>query len=88
MPYVVRQDDRCPASRPWGVSNQQTGDLHGCHPTKEHARSQQRALYAAEDDARPRRHVVHVPEDATTVPEDWAVTGGLMQPRSEGNANG
>lgn len=87
MPYVVKQDDRCPASKPWGVSNQKTGDLRGCHPTKEHARLQQKALYAAEDDARPQRAAA-APEDATTVPGDWAVSGGLMQPRNEGNANG
>lgn len=77
MPYVVRQDDRCPASRPWGVSNQQTGDLHGCHPSKAHARLQQKALYAAEGDARPQRSAVQEPCDATTVPGDWAMTGGL-----------
>lgn len=88
MPYVVREDDRCPASRPWGVFNQQTGDLHGCHPTKEHARRQQRALYAAEDSAPPQRSAVRAPEDATTVPGDWATSGGLMQPRSEGNSDG
>lgn len=77
MPYVVKQDDRCPASKPWGVSNQQTGRLHGCHPTKEHARGQQRALYAAEDDARPARSLAEEPQDATVVPGDWAITGGL-----------
>ncbi len=77
MPYVVRVDGRCPAAKPWGVSNQKTGDLRGCHPAKEHARSQQRALYAAEDSARPRRSAPEAPEDATTVPGDWAITGGL-----------
>jgi hypothetical protein len=71
MPYIVRQDDRCPASRPWGVSNQQTGDLHGCHPTKAHARSQQRALYAAEDAASPGRSAA-VPEDDTGPERRWA----------------
>ena len=91
MPYVVTRDDRCPASKPWGVTNQQTGDLHGCHPTKEHARSQQRALYAAADDARPRRSAAKAPpQDATQVPADWADgnengRAHLMQPRTEGS---
>jgi hypothetical protein len=85
MPYVVRTDSRCPASRPWGVVNQATGELHGCHPSEEHARSQQRALYAAEDAARPRRSAEE-PQDATTVPGDWASNGRAhMQPRTEGN---
>jgi len=55
MPYVIKLDDRCPASKPWAVANQQTNDLRGCHPTKEHAREQQKALYANVPDARPER---------------------------------
>ena len=56
MPYIVRQDlSKCPASKPWAVCNEQTGDLRGCHPTKAHARLQQKALYANVPDARPQR---------------------------------
>jgi hypothetical protein len=56
MPYIVRRDlSRCPASKPWAVTNEATGDLRGCHPTKEHARLQQKALYASVPDARPAR---------------------------------
>lgn len=64
MPYIVRRDlDKCPPSRPWSVTNEQTGDLRGCHPTKHHARQQQKALYANVPDARPNRSAE--PEDVT-----------------------
>lgn len=47
MPYVVVKDTSvCPSSKPWAVKNEDTGKLFGCHPTKEHARKQQDALYA------------------------------------------
>jgi hypothetical protein len=53
MPYSVSKDaEACPASRPWAVKNQQTGKLHGCHPTKEAAKKQQAALYVHVPDAR------------------------------------
>lgn len=64
MPWIVREDrDKCPASKPWAVLNQQTGDLRGCHPTKEHATQQQKALYASVPGSRPQR--AREPEDAT-----------------------
>jgi len=55
VPYVIKRDDRCPASKPFAVVNQQTGDLRGCHPTEDHARQQQKALYVNVPDARPQR---------------------------------
>jgi hypothetical protein len=68
MPYVIRENDsRCPAGKPWSVVNQATGDLRGCHPSKKHAREQQKALYAVVDDARPRSAE---PEDVTVFPAD------------------
>ncbi len=48
MPYSVGKHDACPASKPYGVTNTQTGTLHGCHATKAKAQAQQRALYANE----------------------------------------
>ena len=64
MPWIIRRDeDQCPVSRPWAVVNQQTGDLRGCHPSKHHARQQQKALYASVPDARPQRSAE--PEDVT-----------------------
>jgi hypothetical protein len=62
---------------PCGVSNQETGDLRGCHPAREHARSRHRARCATGDGARPRRPAPEAPGDATAVPGDWAITGGL-----------
>ena len=64
MPYIVREDSRCPAGKSWAVVNEQTKDLRGCHPTKEHARQQQKALYANVPDARPPARAME-PEDAT-----------------------
>jgi len=63
MPWVVRKDERCPAGKPWGVANQQTNDLRGCHPSREHGLRQAAALYATVADSRPKRNAG--PEDAT-----------------------
>jgi len=52
MPYSIREDDsRCPAGKKWSVVNSDTGDLKGCHPSKDSARQQQKALYANVPDA-------------------------------------
>jgi len=49
LPYIVVKDtNSCPASKPWAVKNQKTGDVRGrCHVTEASARDQQKALYAA-----------------------------------------
>ncbi len=53
MPFVVQKTSRCPASKPYGVftetahgSGKTTGYPHGCFPTEDAAREQQKALYA------------------------------------------
>jgi hypothetical protein len=53
MPWSVKKDSRCPASKPWGVINDQTGALvpGGCHATKQEARAHQSALYVNEPQA-------------------------------------
>lgn len=51
MPWDVKQDDRCPASKPWGVVKQADGSLEGCHATKTKAKAHQAALYANEPSA-------------------------------------
>lgn len=49
MPYIIKKTPSCPASKPFGVFNKNTGDLRGrCHPSKAKALAQMRALYAAE----------------------------------------
>jgi HK97 family phage prohead protease len=48
MPWSVQKDDRCPTSRPWGVSKDDDNELEGCHESEEAAKAQQRALYARE----------------------------------------
>lgn len=48
MPWIVKQSPKCPGYKPWGVFNQQTGAKEGCHPSKEAATQQQKALYAKE----------------------------------------
>ena len=61
MPYnVVEGSDQCPSSKPYAVIGGKSGnDLFGCHTTKESARKQQQALYAAENRA-------HVPVSLPT----------------------
>jgi HK97 family phage prohead protease len=49
MPWSVQKDDRCPTSRPWGVSKDDDNELEGCHESEEAAKAQQRALYAREE---------------------------------------
>lgn len=44
---VVKGHEGCPTGRPWAVVGADTGKVHGCHPTKERARAQQSAIYAA-----------------------------------------
>lgn len=44
FPYDVRRDERCPSSRPWAVVKSQTGELIGCHETREGAVDQRQAI--------------------------------------------
>lgn len=46
MPWNVKKDDRCPASKPWAVVNADNGRVVACHISKDSARQQQKALYA------------------------------------------
>lgn len=61
MPYQAKKDDRCPASKPWGVTKTTDGALMGCHPTEDAAMEQVQALYANEPDtdAEPLSDVEH-----------------------------
>lgn len=52
MPFVVQKTNQCPVSRPYGVfteTGHQTGKTvgrpHGCFPSQDAAREQQKALY-------------------------------------------
>jgi hypothetical protein len=45
MPWNVGKDKRCPANKPWAVTNAATGRVAGCHESKESAIKQQKALY-------------------------------------------
>lgn len=55
MPWVAKLDDRCPASRPYGVVKTQDNELEGCHETQAEAMDQVKALFAAEADGRTHR---------------------------------
>lgn len=48
MPWSILKDDRCPASKPYGVVKDDDNELEGCHPSQEAAKKQQAALYANE----------------------------------------
>jgi len=60
LPFIIRKTSQCPASKPYGVFTEtahgsgetKPGSLHGCHPTIEHARTQQSALYVNVPEAR------------------------------------
>ena len=79
MPWVIKRDDRCPVSKPWGVVNQQDDDLRGCHPTKQAAREQQKALYVNVPEARPKRSAE--PEPVSDVfPQPEGLRRGYIWP--------
>lgn len=48
MPWSISRSEECPASRPWAVTKDGTGEVEGCHETEEAAMRQRRALYASE----------------------------------------
>lgn len=50
MPYdIVQNSPQCPASKPWAVVTEDEEQLLGCHPTREQARAQRRAVLVSED---------------------------------------
>lgn len=48
MPYKVVKTSKCPATKPFAVTNTDTGKINGCHETKEKANKQMRLLYGIE----------------------------------------
>jgi hypothetical protein len=52
MPWSVKNGAGCPPSRPWAVIKDSDGSREGCHPTRQMAERQRRALYASERSAR------------------------------------
>lgn len=47
MPWDVRRSG-CPESKPWATIKESTGEVVGCHETRDDAEAQMRALYASE----------------------------------------
>lgn len=45
MPWDVRKSG-CPESKPYAVVKESTGEVVGCHETRQDAESHMRALYA------------------------------------------
>lgn len=72
MPWIAKLDDRCPASRPYGVVKTQDNELEGCHETQAEAMDQVQALFAAEAErsAPPPREVRLYPFADVEVRED------------------
>jgi hypothetical protein len=66
MPYKVVTGAGCPESRPFAVVKETDGQRMGCHPTKDRAERQLRALYAAEVEPDPEiaRLIEYVAEAA------------------------
>jgi HK97 family phage prohead protease len=46
MPWTIEEGHGCPPGRPFAVINKQSGKREGCHPSKDAAKQQQKALYA------------------------------------------
>lgn len=51
MPWHIQNNhSECPSGRPWAVVKDGTGEVEGCHPSREAANDQLAALHAAEAD--------------------------------------
>lgn len=48
MPWHIAKSDECPASEPWAVIKDATGEVEGCHALEADAADQMQALYAQE----------------------------------------
>jgi len=53
MPYDVKKDDRCPASKPWAVVKKDGGKLIGCHTSAAKAHAQIAAIGAQKFGSQP-----------------------------------
>lgn len=49
MPYDIEKDSRCPTDSPWAVLKESDRSIKGCHPSRERAERQRRALNAADE---------------------------------------
>ncbi len=78
MPWAIGRRESCPAGRPWAVYRQ--ADSAGperivyCHPTRERAVAQLRALYANVGDA--SQDWSRLMRDQITAPIEWKAAGG------------
>lgn len=68
VPYEVRKSGDCPASTPWGVFKQGTGEKMGCHGSEEEAQAQMDALYANEPEARAADNITAAPNVTGSAP--------------------
>lgn len=50
MPWHVAKTDRCPASRPWAVVTDHSGEVRGCHETRAAAVRQMAVLYMKQNE--------------------------------------
>lgn len=48
MPYAVKKNGKCGASKPYAVVEDETNDVMGCHETEQEANAQLAALYTSE----------------------------------------
>jgi hypothetical protein len=48
MPWHVTKSQQCPSSKPWAVVKDKDGSVSGCHPSRDKANAQLRALYRSE----------------------------------------
>lgn len=50
MPWSISQEEDCPEEKPYAVVKDDSGEVEGCHESKEAAQEQIQALYANEGD--------------------------------------
>lgn len=50
MPYTVRKDESCPASKPYAVVKKTDGEVLGCHKSEKQAKAQMVAIQMNENE--------------------------------------
>jgi Phage Mu protein F like protein len=83
MPWHIVEDSaQCPASRPYAVVKDATGQIEGCHPSRMAATDHMAALYAAEQEARQHMAEKPCPEGEHRMPDGECMLDDDMPSRA------
>jgi hypothetical protein len=86
MPFVIEHTDRGYCVYTQGADGEATGDPHGCHPTYQEARQQQKALYANVPEARKTAEKPEPSRQGGDGPQIWL--GGAVKALGDGRVGG